>query len=427
MTAVVTTTPVRGRNGMAALPSWEQLEPVVPDIVSTMRRYLEQIASVLRSGSVNNADQALRAFAGFLVETAPEVTGTGLVTRRHIEDYKPWLAKRPGQNKARVTTATLAHRLGTLRMFFVRIDEWGWEEAPPRVPMFPGDLPRQDHPLPKALDDAAAAKLLRAAASDKRLLVRVTVEVLLRTGLRVGEFTSLPADAVVQIGAAPWLHVPVGKLREDRYLPLHPHLVALIDDYRTAHVPAGHPLLLPRENGRGLDRHAVTRILNNVATAAGLPHIHPHQLRHTLATQAINRGMSLEAIAAMLGHKSMDMTLRYAKIANRTVADEYFAVTDQVDALYAQAEPLPADAIGPKMAKLRREHHRLLGNGHCTRPPELDCAFESICENCSFFQTSIEFRPTLQAQHDDAASKGQHHRAALFNQLLSGLKEGEAS
>ena len=412
---------------MAALPSWNELEHSVPVIVVTMRRYLEQIGCVLRPGSVNNADIALRSFAGFLVETDRDVTGVDQVTRRHIEDYKPWLAKRPGQNKSRVTTATLAHRLGTLRMFFVRIDEWGWEEAPPRVPMFPGDLPRQDHPLPKALDDAAAAKLLRAAVNDSRLLVRVTVEVLLRTGLRVGEFTSLPADAVVQIGAAPWLHVPVGKLREDRYLPLHPHLVVLIEEYRSAHVPPDHPLLLPRENGKGLDRHAVTRILNWVARAAGLPHIHPHQLRHTLATQAINRGMSLEAIAAMLGHRSMDMTLRYAKIANRTVADEYFAVTDQVDALYAQAAPLPADAIGPKMARLRREHHRLLGNGHCTRPAELDCAFESICENCSFFQTSIEFRPTLQAQHDDAQAKGQQHRADLFERLLDGLTEGEAS
>jgi len=118
------------------------------------------------------------------------------------------------------------------------------------VPMFPGDLPRQDHPLPKALDDAAAAKLLRAAQNDKRLLVRVTVEMLLRTGLRVSEYTSLRADAVVHIGAGPWLHVPVGKLREDRYLPLHPHLVALIDDYRTAHVDPSNPLLLPARTAR---------------------------------------------------------------------------------------------------------------------------------------------------------------------------------
>jgi integrase len=293
--------------------------------------------------------------------------------------------------------------------------------------MFGGDVPRLDRPLPKALDDAAAAALLRAAQNDQRLLVRVTVEVLLRTGLRVGEYTGLRADAVVLIGAAPWLHVPVGKLREDRYLPLHPNLVTLIDDYRARYVPAGHRLLLPRENGRPLDRHTVTRMINKAGSAAGLSHIHPHQLRHTLATQAINRGMSLEAIAAMLGHRRLDMTLRYAKIANRTVADEYFAVTDKVEALYGQPRALPADAIGPKMARLRREHHRLLGNGYCTRPAELDCTFESICENCAFFQTSIEFRPTLQAQHDHAASHQQPHRADLFQRLLNTMNASQAS
>ena len=414
-------------SGPLLLPTWEQLTTTHPQLVDTMRRYLEQIACVLRPGSVNGADLALRSFAAFVAEAAPEVTSTADVVRCNVEDYKPWLAARPGQNKPRVTPATIAHRLGTLRMFFVRIDEWGWDEAPVRVPMFSGDLPRLDHPLPKALDDAAAAKLLRTAQNDKRLLVRVAVEVLLRTGLRVGEFTDLRADAVVLIGAGPWLHVPVGKLREDRYLPLHPNLVTLIDDYRNAHVPAEHPLLLPRENGRALDRHTVTRFINKAGDAAGLPHIHPHQLRHTLATQAINRGMSLEAIAAMLGHRSLDMTLRYAKIANRTVADEYFAVTNKVEALYGHAPMLPADTIGPKMARLRREHHRLLGNGYCTRPPELDCAFESICETCTFFQTSIEFRPTLQAQHDDAANKGQAHRAQLFDQLLSNLNDSEAS
>jgi site-specific recombinase XerD len=414
----VNTPAALGRNGLAPLPTWEQLEAAAPQMVETMGRYLQQIGCILRPGSVSNTDLALRAFAGFLVETAPEVLSVAQVTRRHIEDYKPWLAARPGQNKARVTTATIAHRLGTLRMFFVRIDEWGWDEAPPRVPMFPGDLPRQDHQLPKGLDDAAASKLLRAAQNDKRLLVRVVVEVLLRTGLRVSELTDLPADAVVLIGAGPWLHVPVGKLGQDRYLPLHPQLVTLIDQYRSAYVPPDHRLLLPRENGRPLNRHAVTRYINKAGTAAGLPRYHPHQLRHTLATQAINRGMSLEAIAAMLGHKSLDMTLRYAKIANRTVADEYFAVTDKVEALYGQAPALPADAIGPKMARLRREHHRLLGNGYCTRPPELDCAFESVCETCAFFQTSIAFRPTLQAQHDDAQTKGQTHRADLFTSLL---------
>jgi len=409
--------------GPALLPRWEQLEEVIPAVTISMRRYLTQIACVLRPGSVSGADLALRSFAAFLAEAAPATVSLAGITRRHIEDFKPWLAGRPGQNRPRLTPATIAHRLGTLRMFFLRIEEWGWDEAPPRVPMFPGDLPRTDHPLPKALDDGAAARLLRAAQNDRRMLVRVTVEMLLRTGMRVSEFTGLRADAMVLIGAGPWLHVPVGKLHEDRYLPLHPQLVTLIDSYRAAHVTPDNPLLLPRENGRPLDRHTVTRMINRAGAAAGLPHIHPHQLRHTLATQAINRGMSLEAIAALLGHRSLDMTLRYAKIASRTVADEYFAVTEKVEALYGQPAQLPADAIGPKMARLRREHHRMLGNGWCTRPPQLDCAFEAICETCTYFQTSIEFRPALAAQHHDAIAKHQDHRGQLFASLLARLDQ----
>ena len=69
----------------------------------------------------------------------------------------------------------------------------------------------------------------------------------------------------------------------------------------------------------------------------------------------------------------------------------------------------------------------MLGNGYCTRPAELDCAFESICETFTFFQTSIEFRPTLQAQHDDATTKGQHHRADLFTNLLNEVDDSAAS
>ena len=60
----------------------------------------------------------------------------------------------------------------------------------------------------------------------------------------------------------------------------------------------------------------------------------------------------------------------------------------------------------------------MLGNGYCARPVELDCHFESICESCTFFVTTIEFRPTLQRQRDDAANKGQLGRQKIFDGLL---------
>jgi site-specific recombinase XerD len=410
-------------SGPLLLPVWDDLEEMLPGVVDTMRRYLEQIGCILRPGSVTNTDGSLRCFAAFLAERHPKVSTLASVRRRHIEEYKPWLAARPGQKVPRLKPASIAHRLGTLRMLFIRIQEWGWPEAPARIPILLGDVPRQDHPLPQALDDAAAGKLLRAARTDRKPLVRVSVEVLLRTGMRVGEYTALPADAIVQIGPGYWLHVPVGKLREDRYLPLHPELVRLIDDYRDRWMPPDVPWLITRPNGTPLDRHTVTRHLNRAAAAAGLPHIHPHQLRHTLATQAVNRGMSIEAIAAMLGHRHLDQALRYAKIANRTVADEYFAVTEKVESLYAKGQSLPSEAIGPRMSRLRRDHFRLLGNGYCTRPPELDCAFEAVCENCSFFATGFEFLPILQRQHDDAAAKQQAGRQQTFARLLADVEQ----
>ena len=86
--------------------------------------------------------------------------------------------------------------------------------------------------------------------------------------------------------------------------------------------------------GRPLSVDVVRRVVRACARIAGIGHVHPHQLRHTLATQSINNGMSLEAIAQMLGHRSMRMTLVYARIADRTVADEYFAAADKVDQLY---------------------------------------------------------------------------------------------
>ena len=244
------------------------------------------------------------------------------------------------------------------------------------------------------------------------------VELLARTGMRVGELCTLEADAVVIIGSTHWLRIPLGKLHNDRYIPLHPHLVAMLDEWHDT-TPAGDTGLLVNEWGRPLNRHVVARMMDRIAKAAGIEHVNPHRMRHTLATQAINRGMSLEAIAALLGHRSMDMTQTYAKIANRTVADEYFAVSARVEALYDQPRHLPADAEGPAMARLRRENHKMLGNGYCARPPELNCAFESICESCTYFETGLEFHPILLRQRDDATAKGQVGRQQLFDKLLT--------
>jgi integrase len=409
--------PDRGRGA-----HWERIAAHTPTSAATMRRYLAQLAISLRPGSVALVDTTLRHLADYLIDHHPEVTTVAGVGRTHIEGFKASLAARAGYRgrRAQVKT-TIGMRLGHLRGFFDRIIEWDYQDAPSRNPVFAGDMPIKDRPLPRFLDDADAAKLLAAARALPELFDRVCVEVLARTGIRRGEFLALSTDAIVRIGTNDWLRTPVGKMHTDRYIPLHPRVKTLLTEWLTHRGEQPRSRLMFVERGRAMPASRVDRAVARAATAAGLGHIHPHQLRHTLATQAINRGMSLEAIAALLGHTSMSMTMTYARIADRTVADEYFAVTGKVEALY-HAASLPADAEGPNMRRLHAEaSRRLLGNGYCTRPAEIGCRYETICEGCTFFATTIAFRDQIQAQHDDAHRHADHDRKKIYNNLLDRL------
>ena len=113
------------------------------------------------------------------------------------------------------------------------------------------------------------------ASADPR--DRLVVELLARTGMRAGELAGLDAA---------WTAANLEHIRR------HKRLVA---DHRGP-----------------LDRYVIGRVVARVGRAAGVPGVHPHRLRRTLATQAINRGMRLEAIAALPGHRKMEMTLIYA-------------------------------------------------------------------------------------------------------------------
>jgi hypothetical protein len=96
---------------------------------------------------------------------------------------------------------------------------------------------------------------------------------------------------------------------------------------------------------------------------------------------------------------------------------------EQIDALYRTAGPstaLPAEIETAAMTRLRKEAHaRMLGNGICTRPAELDCRIESACEQCAYFRTGPEFVPVLLRQRDHAAAHGRSGRAQLFQGLVN--------
>lgn len=166
--------------------------------------------------------------------------------------------------------------------------------------MFPGDFPVIDKPSPKFLDEIAAARFLEAARNYPDLFTRLCGVTLMLTGMRQGEFLSLTADCVVQIGENYWLRVPLGKMHSDRYIPLHPEVKELLDEWVDQSPPKEPYDFLFNWHGYRLGRGKVALAVERIGKVAGIKeHITPHRLRHTLATLAINHGMPLESIAAL--------------------------------------------------------------------------------------------------------------------------------
>ncbi len=75
----------------------------------------------------------------------------------------------------------------------------------------PDDFPKADEPLPKFIDDRTMAKFMAAVAKDTDTRRRLMMELLARTGMRVGELASLEDDAMVQISETFWLRSPGGQ------------------------------------------------------------------------------------------------------------------------------------------------------------------------------------------------------------------------
>jgi len=57
----------------------------------------------------------------------------------------------------------------------------------------------------------------------------------------------------------------------------------------------------------------------------------PHSLRQTFATQLLNAGASLEVVKELMGHRSLDVTLRYTQLYDRTKRAQYDQAMSQVE------------------------------------------------------------------------------------------------
>lgn len=59
--------------------------------------------------------------------------------------------------------------------------------------------------------------------------------------------------------------------------------------------------------------------LRTLGRKLGIPKVHPHKFRRTLATKAIDKGMPIEQVQQLLGHAKIDTTMQYAMVNQTNV------------------------------------------------------------------------------------------------------------
>jgi site-specific recombinase XerD len=148
--------------------------------------------------------------------------------------------------------------------------------------------------------------------------------VLLRTGMRIGELL----DTLVEDVHMKEKRIQIYEAQKTRV----GRVVYLSDDALGAlrawfKERDSHKLYLFYGQGRHSMTYSAARCrFNKYIERAGLGHkgYSLHCLRHTFATELLNAGMRLESLQPLLGHSTVEMTRRYARLKDKTREQEYF-------------------------------------------------------------------------------------------------------
>jgi Phage integrase family len=159
----------------------------------------------------------------------------------------------------------------------------------------------------------------------------------------------------------------------------------------------------------------------------------PHQLRHTYATTLANAGMSLQALTALLGHVTPEMTLRYATLASPTLRIAYDQAIGKARRQLPIAPAAPAAPIAPtKVEWLASEFLKTrVAHGYCSLHLAGEaCPYANICQQCDNFMPAPQFVPTLQAQladikqlRNDAERRGWTSELERHSRVIARLEE----
>ena len=295
--------------------------------------HIRNLATVLQPATIKNYKKNLNGFMRYLESAYPEVRKLSQLRRdphilgwlRTLHEHQP-----PLKTSTRLQAIMLVRRL---------LNDLATCDSRMREGLLVrGDLPPADKYLPKPFppeDDQKLDQQLRKnddMCSNGILLMRAT-------GMRISEALRLTTDALRDFGQNQWaIKIPLGKLHNERWVPVDEdacrifrrilYLRSLVTRTRPG---ANSEKLLLQKNGQLMTWSVMSRKLLAVARQAGSStRAILHRLRHTYGTSMLRAGASLPAVKELLGHKKIEMTLRYVEVNQIDLQREYHQAREKM-------------------------------------------------------------------------------------------------
>ena len=253
----------------------------------------------LSERTLKNYKANLESFAAKVEKSAAKIT---------TDDIRGYIAYLDETRHLKETS--LQTHINTLRAFF------GWLHTEERI---------KKNPMSKIKKGARQAlsveELERLRDACKGYREKALVEFLVSTGCRLSEVAQLRAADLDLVGRTVKV---TGKGDKDRVVYFSVRARLMIQEYFVARKGGDGLFCSSKSPYAPLKPRAIQRLIRAVSERAGLDkRVHPHLLRHTFATHALNSGMDVTVIQRLLGHEDVATTQIYAELNDETVKHQY--------------------------------------------------------------------------------------------------------
>jgi len=211
-----------------------------------------------------------------------------------------------------LSPATVNRHLQAIRKFCYFARRANLMESNPAAEVRPIRVPPTSR---RALDADEIARLLEAAQAGRPSLVKrdyAIIQLLLQTGIKVGELTKLQLADIELTDSRGTLTVKGNEGNHYRRIPLNTSACQALHEYLQVRPPSsGVKHLFLSQEGNSISARTVQRLVNACTKAADLAGVSAHTLRYTFATSMLEETGDVATVANLLGHRSVETTLRY--------------------------------------------------------------------------------------------------------------------